>query len=118
MKIALTIPGFGKVDSDLPVPTGGLFDATGKEAGTGQNIIFTFLNLTLIIAILVALFFIGIGGINMIFSEGEKEKLKKGREQVTFAVLGLIFIFLSFFAINIISTFFGFNLSNSSFLFK
>lgn len=113
--LSLTIPGTNgtpiKIDSGLPVPTGGLF-------GTGQNIIFTFLNLALVIAILVALYSIGQGGLNMIASEGEKEKLKKGREQVTFAVLGLIFIFLSFFAINIISTFFGFNLSKSSFLFK
>ncbi len=113
MKIALTIPGTNgtpiKIDSGLPVPTGGLFD-------TGQDAIRVFIELTLVIAIFVALYFIATGGLDMITSEGEKEKLKRGREKVIYAVMGLIVIFLSFTAINVISAFFGFNLL--PFLFK
>ena len=107
MKIALTIPGTNgtpmKIDESLPVPTGGLFD-------TGQDAIHVFFILTLVISILVALYYIGAGGLDMITSEGEKEKLKRGREKVMYAVVGLFVIFLSFTALNIISAFFGFDL--------
>lgn len=107
MKLTLSIPGANgtpmKIDSDLPVPTGGL-------ETTGQNTIHAFVNLTLVIAILVALWFIVRGGLDMITSEGQKEKIKSARERVIFALVGLIFIFLSFTMINIIEAFFGFNL--------
>lgn len=116
MKLTLSIPGMNgtpiEIDSGLPVPTGGLFD-------TGQDAIHVFINLTLVIAILAALYFIGTGGVDMITSEGEKEKLKRGREKVMYAVVGLIAIFLSFVAINLIGAFLGLNdLPKSSFLFK
>lgn len=105
--LSLTIPGTNgtpvQIDSGLPVPTGGLFD-------TGTDAIRVFINLTLIIAILAALYLIGYGGLDMITSEGEKEKRKRGRDKVMYAVLGLIVIFLSFTAFNIISSFFGFDL--------
>lgn len=108
-KLSLSIPGFGNVDSGVPAPTGGLFDEAGK-AGTGINTIRTFIELFLVASILIALYFIAKGGLDMITSEGEKEKLKRGRERFIYALVGLAFVFLSFTLINIASTFFGFNL--------
>lgn len=119
MKISLTIPGTGgtpmKIDSGLPVPTGGLFDC-GPRICTAIDAIHVFINLILVISIFVALYFIGYGAVDMITSEGEKEKMKRGRQRVIYAGLGLIVIFLSFTAINLIGAFFGFNLL--PFLFK
>lgn len=108
MKIALSIPGFSNIDTGNPmltplpkgVPTGGL-------ATTGVDVIRSFINFTLIIAILVALWFIVKGGLDIIQSEGKKEKLDSGRKRVIFAVLGLIMVFLSFFIMTVISAFIG-----------
>ncbi len=119
MKIALTIPGTNgvptKIDSGLPVPTGGLFDC-GQRVCTGRDIIHVLVELILIIAIFLALYFIGRGGLDMITSGGEKEKLKSGRERVVYAAIGLMVIFISFAMINVVGAFFGFNLL--PFLFK
>lgn len=107
MKIALTIPGTNgtpiRIDSGLPVPTGGLNTA-------GNNILSVGVEIVLIGAILLCLYFIIRGGLNIITSGGDKEKFQKGRERVRYAIIGLIIIFLSFFLINILGTLFGVNL--------
>jgi len=99
MKIALSIPGFGQVDSGSPVPT-----------TTGQNIIWAFVNLVLVIAIMLTVWFIAKGGWDIITSEGKKEKIENGRKEVMYAIFGLILVFLSFLFINVIGTFLGINL--------
>lgn len=104
--LTLSIPGTGgtpiKIDSGLPtgVPTGGLF-------GTGENVIGVAIELVLVGAILLSLFYIIRGGINMITSGGHKEKLQLGRERVRYAIIGLVIIFMSFFIVNAIGTIFG-----------
>ena len=99
MKIALSIPGFGQLDSGSSVPT-----------TTGQNIVWTIINLVLVIAILLTVWFIAKGGWDLITSEGKKEKIENGRKELMYAILGLILVFLSFLFINVIGTFFGINL--------
>jgi phage shock protein PspC (stress-responsive transcriptional regulator) len=105
MKIALTIPGYGQVDSGAPggVPTGGLF-------GTGANIVRVIVIFLVLAAIFVALYYILIAGLNLITSRGHKENIKNNREALVYAVLGLFFIFMSFFFINLLGNFAGFNL--------
>src|SRR3989344_3171201 len=108
MKLAFSIPDFSNIDTGNPmltplpegVPTGGL-------GTTGADAIRVFIYLILAIAILTALWFIVKGAIDIIQSEGQKEKLKSGRERVIFAVFGLIMIFASFLFMNIISAFIG-----------
>ena len=94
MKLAFSIPDFSNIDTGNPmltplpegVPTGGL-------GTTGADAIRVFIYLILAIAILTALWFIVKGAIDIIQSEGQKEKLKSGRERVIFAVFGLIMVF-------------------------
>lgn len=106
MKIALSIPGFEKIDSSggLPAgtPTGGL--------ATGQNVIGVFIVLIVTIAILFALWSIARGGLGIIQSRGIKEKFKSGRERALYGIFGLIMIFLSFLIINAFSAFLGYDL--------
>lgn len=92
--LTLSIPGFGKLDSDLPVPTGGF--------ATGQNIVSALIEVALIIAIFFSLFTIIRGGINLISSGGQKEKFQQGRERIRYAIIGLVFTFISFFFINLL----------------
>jgi len=112
-KLSLSIPGSGgtpmQIDSDLPkgVPKGGLL-------GTGQDVIGVAIEFVIVGAVLLSLYFIIRGGINMMTSGGDKEKFQAGRERVRYAIIGLIVIFLSFFLINIIETLFGINLLSFS----
>lgn len=118
MKIALSIPGANgtpiQIDSDLPsgVPTGGLFE--GNKAGTGINVIWVAIELFLVGAVLLSIYYIIRGGINIITSGGDKEKIQRGRQRVWYAIIGLIVIFLSFFMVNIIGILFGVNLLSFS----
>jgi len=117
MKIALSIPGFGKIDSGLPkgVPTGGLFKEGDKVvAGTGINAIWVAIELFLLGAVLLSLYQIIRGGINITSSGGDKEKFQRGRERLRYGIIGLIVIFMSFFLVNLIGSLFGINLLSFS----
>ena len=56
-------------------------------------------------AIFVALYYILIAGLILITSRGHKENIKNNREALVYAVLGLFFIFMSFFFINLLGNF-------------
>jgi len=99
--LTLSIPGFGNVDSP-PVPTGGL--------STGRNVMQVLIETTLIVAVLLAIWYVIKGGFDIITSQGDKEKIKIARGRVIYAVLGLIFLFLSFFIVNIFGTLLGIDL--------
>lgn len=60
-------------------------------------------NWALIFSGITALFFIIISGTIYIRSGGDQEKIKGAREVLTYAIVGLVIIFLSFFIINLIS---------------
>ena len=72
-----------------------------------QNIIQVLITLIMIIATLAALAVIIFGGIRWIVSGGDKEKLQGARNMITYALVGLVVIFLSYFIINTIGDFFG-----------
>lgn len=107
MKIALSIPDFGKLDdpTGLPqgVPTGGLFDTGADALGVAIQII-------LIAAIFFSILTIIRGGLNMITSGGDKQRFQMGRERIRYAILGLIVVLLSFLLVNFLGRFFGVNL--------
>jgi hypothetical protein len=111
MILALKIPGMDQpIDSNLPsgVPTGGFnFDLNGNASGTGVNIISAFLILIVVLSVIYTLWNIWLGGWQLILSRGVKEKIKNGRNRILNALLGLIFLFLSFLVIGIINALFG-----------
>ena len=106
MKIALSVPGFGKIDipSGLPTgtPTGGL-DAIGVFIGVA-------INFASIVAIFFSLYTLFRGAINVMTSGGNKEKIHNGQERVRYALLGLLIFFMSFFIVNLFGDFLGVNL--------
>ena len=101
--LTLKIPGADgtpiQIDSDLPVPTGGLIK--------GNEIIGVLIEIIFIGAILFALLNIIRGGINIITSGGQKERFEMGRERVRYAIIGLIVVFTSFFLVNLFGKVFG-----------
>jgi len=60
-------------------------------------------NWALILSGTTALFLIIYSGIRFIRSGGDQEKLKGARETLTYAIIGLVIILLSFAIINLIS---------------
>lgn len=51
----------------------------------------------------VALFFIMYGGLKLILSQGDKTAVEEGKKTITYAIIGLVLILMSFFIINIIA---------------
>ena len=105
MKRTLTLPGMKgtPIDTNLPagVPTGGL--------DTGQRILQTGFVLIVTLAIVSSIWFLYKGGWDIITSKGHKEKIKSGRESIIYAILGLIFLFLSFFILNVAHMLFNYD---------
>ena len=64
-----------------------------------QNIV----NWTLIFAAVVAIFFIMFAGIKFLRSGGQEKLIEDARNTLTYAIIGLVIILLSFFIINVIS---------------
>ncbi len=66
----------------------------------------------LIVAVLIALFFLIFGGIRWITSGGDKAKVESARGTIIAAIIGLVIAFLAFFILSLALSFFGLSLSN------
>ena len=66
----------------------------------------------LIIAVLIALFFLIWGGIRWITSGGDKAKVESARGTIIAAIIGLVIAFLAFFILSLALSFFGISLTN------
>lgn len=65
------------------------------------------INASLVLAGVIAVFLIVYSGVQYITSGGDKEKVDHARKRLTYAIIGLIFIFMSFFFLSLISQFTG-----------
>src|SRR3989338_10606446 len=80
---------------------------TNTAGDFGSNILQWFIALGLTIGVFLAVFMIIWSGIQWITSEGDKTKLQAAKTRLTYSIIGLLVIFLSFFIVNIIGTIFG-----------
>jgi TRAP-type C4-dicarboxylate transport system permease small subunit len=106
--LSLSIPGANGEPIELPsvgnMPQGGV--------GALTNIVQVGLNLLIIAALILSLFYLIWGGFNWLMSEGDKQRVNNAKQKIVYAVLGLIVVFASFFVINVIyGFFFGGNVS-------
>ncbi len=70
------------------------------ENGNIIDIVATFIALALIVASVLCLVFIIIGGITFILSAGNEEKIKKAVHTIRYAIIGLFVTFIAFFAVS------------------
>jgi len=105
--ISLSIPGPG----GQPIEVSGVGKMPQGGVDTLPNIIHVGLDLLLLAAIFLSLFFLVWGGFNWLMSEGEKQRINNARQKIIYAVLGLIVVFASFLIINVI---YGFFLGNNA----
>lgn len=73
------------------------------EEGSIIDIVATFIALSLIVASILCLAFIIIGGISFILSAGNEDKIKKAVNTIRYSIIGLIVTFVAFFAVAWIS---------------
>ncbi len=73
------------------------------EGGSVIEIIATFVALGLILASILCLAYIIIGGITFILSAGNEEKIKKAVHTIRFAIIGLFVAFVAFFLVAFIA---------------
>ncbi len=91
--------------ADLPKP----------GTGTVEKILSNALTIFLIAGALVSVMAIIWGGIQWITSGGDKQKLAAARAHITWAIIGLVIMFVSFLIINAFSYFLGVKLLNPTF---
>lgn len=99
----------------IPVSTcpPGSFSALCLPAQKLGQVIANAINLLFVVAAMLALGFLIIGGVKWLTSQGEKEGITKARETIVAAVVGLIIIFLSYLIVNfLLNLFVGVNLFN------
>lgn len=104
--LALTIPkgpnGSVQINAPAGIPTGGI--------NTVAKVVGNTLTLLLIVAVILTLIYLILGGIAWINSGGDKQKITQARSRLTFAIIGLIVALGSFFIINVIGYIFKVNL--------
>ncbi len=101
--------GFGNITLCDPTDRGGLnFGALCNVGAEGVGgIITAIINILFIVALILAVGFLVYGGIKWIISGGDKAKVEAARGAIVAALVGLVLVFLSYFIINFLATFFG-----------
>jgi len=77
------------------------------EQGSMIDIIATFVALSIIVAFVLSLVFIIVGGISFILSAGNEEKIKRAIHTIRFAIIGFVITFLATFIVSWISRLLG-----------
>ena len=101
-ELAITLPGYN-ITAPGGIPDSGL-------GGAGKTFITGIIGILLLIAALLALFYLVWGGFKWMTSGGDKEKLFAARQTIIYAIIGLVVSLLAFAIMNAISAFLGVNL--------
>ncbi len=100
--LAFATPAFAQVNL-CPTGDNGFARLCGFNVTDTLPAILTFI---LIVAIIIALFYLIWGGIKWVMSGGDKGNVETARNQIIAAIIGLIVIFLAWFVINLVLNFF------------
>jgi hypothetical protein len=96
-----------------PCPTasqfGGLCNLSANNIG---QVVGAAVEFILVIAVIIALFFLIWGGVRWITSGGDKAKVESARGTIIAAIIGLVIAFLAFFILSLALSFFGLSLTN------
>jgi hypothetical protein len=84
-------------------PTGQFANLCNLKLNSSSPIVGRIITILLIVAIVLALFFLIWGSIRWIMSGGDKSKLESARGTIVAALVGLILAFLAFFFLNVIT---------------
>ena len=100
--LALTLPGNQTIQAPAGIPSGGITVASKVVANS--------ITLILIVAVVITLFALIWGGIQWIYSGGDKAKVAAARARITFAIIGLLVALGSFLIVGAVGYIFKVNL--------
>jgi hypothetical protein len=95
---------------DLALPANSAFASV--SAWTPTRLVGAVINLVLVLAGLVAFFYLLLGGLQWILAGGDKEGTEKARKRITAALIGLVIVFSAYAIIILASNFLGVPLLN------
>ena len=95
----LRLPGNYTINAPGGIPSSGL--------ATGENILTALVNLIFILAFVLGIIFLVLGGIRWITSAGDPKGIEAARKQITYAIIGMIIVVLAYFIINTVGNFLG-----------
>lgn len=92
-QLTLTLPGGNTINppADLKTPSGGKFTDLASVITPAVEVIFY-------VATFLAFYYLVWGALMYLLAKGEKEGLAKARAKITWALVGLVVIFLAFMA--------------------
>ncbi|HEX8931554.1 MAG TPA: hypothetical protein VF810_00185 [Patescibacteria group bacterium] len=98
----LSITTFAYAAGGNICPTGQFSPLCSLRLDQGSSIVGRIVSILLIVAVVVALIFLIIGGLRWIMSGGDKSKVDSARSTVTGAVVGLVIALLAYFILNVV----------------
>ena len=111
--LAFAASAFATGKTVNPCPSAGQFTKLcNLNANNIGPIVGAAVTFILIIAVLIALFFLIWGGVRWITSGGDKAKVESARGTIIAAIIGLVIAFLAFFVLSLALSFFGLSLTN------
>lgn len=111
--LSFTVSAFASNASVNPCPGASQFNRLcNLNANNIGPLIGAAVTFILVIAVLIALFFLIWGGIRWITSGGDKAKVESARGTIIAAIIGLVIAFLAFFILSLALSFFGLSLTN------
>jgi hypothetical protein len=87
------------IEAPNGIPVGG-HDTLQKILQGGIQLLF-------LIAIVLTLFYLIYGGMDWVMSRGEKQKIDSAKKKITYAIIGLVIVFLSFVIMRIVGGMLG-----------
>lgn len=113
--LGIAAPAFAQLggQSVSPCPSG-LGTLCNLNADQFGSIISTAVNVIIVVAIIIAVFFLVWGGVKWITSGGDKGKVETARNTIIAGIIGLVFVFLAYFLISLVANIFGINIGNLS----
>ncbi len=97
-EVALKLPGGNTIDNPV--------DNTNVKITDLAGLISPLLNIIFYIATFLAFYYLVWGALQYIMAQGKKEDLAKARAKITWALIGLIVVFLSYTAAKYVSEIF------------
>ena len=110
--LASALPALAQLPNNVnPCPAGDQFDVLCQLNFSG-SLVGSLITVAFIVAALIALGFLIFGGIRWITSGGDKTGVETARNTIVAALVGLVIVFLAYFLIRLIFTFFGIEFTN------
>ena len=104
--LSLSIPN--ALGTPIPINGVGGMPTGGIASGEFSKILQTGYSLAIIIGIVFCLYVLVMSGRQYMMSGGDKQKMEQVRNRLSYAIIGLVIIFLSFFIISVLTNFFSF----------